>query len=333
VADTCGRQTINLKEDILESAEAYDFYQAVKILDRLTTQDSSSTGQPSRLRIQPELNLDYPNSDIAEISNEDDQGYLMTTTFFGLYGVSSPLPGFYTEELLDDDWDELHSRKDMFDVIHNQVYPLLYRAWLKYKFSHNTVELEDSKYWEIIFDLAGLGDAYRQDKSRYSYLARYAGILGQRNKSLLGLKTLLKERLQSIAVEIKPCVKRKVSIVRHQRCMLGKQNAMLGKNACIGKEITDRNGKFLVEIGPVEPNDLLRFGDQGELIAEIKNLIHIYLVQPLAYSIILLLGPGASMPLQLGMTHNSTLGSNCWLIDKPNQDVQAVELYQIQDTS
>ncbi|MFT5220924.1 MAG: type VI secretion system protein ImpH [Planctomycetota bacterium] len=255
----------------------------------------------------------------------------MTTTFFGLYGVSSPLPGFYTEELLDDEWEELRSRKDLFDVIHHQVYPLLYQAWLKYKFSHNTVELNDSKYWEIIFDLAGLGDAYRQDKNRYGHLARYAGILGQRNKSLLGLKTLLRERLVDIPVEITPCVRRKVSIVKHQRCQLGVQNGEIGKNAVIGKEIIERNGKFTVEIGPINAQTFSRFSDQSELVNDVKELINIYLVQPLTFGIKLLLEPGATRRLQLGREGSSTLGNNCWLIDKPNQEVQAIELYEIQD--
>jgi len=264
------------------------------MLNRLAAAQPGKTA--TNLRIQPELNLDYPDADIAEISHDDEQGFQITTTFFGLYGVSSPLPGFYTEELLDDEWDELHNRKDLFDVIHHQVYPLLYQAWLKYKFAHNTVESDKRKYWEIIFDLAGLGDSYRQDRSRYAGLARFAGLLGQRNKSLLGLKTLLREQLGDIAVDIQPCVLRKVGIARHQRCLLGKQNSRLGEDACIGKEVDDRNGKFRVEIGPLNASEFARFTTRTQLLSDIRDLIRLYLVQPLAVHPVAIAGAAGPRP-------------------------------------
>ena len=321
-----GRSTINLEQDIVDNGESYDFYQAVKVLNRLASQKKQENGNPVRISIQPELNLDYPESDIAEITYDDRDGYQVNTTFFGLYGVSSPLPGFYTEELLDDEWDELRSRKDLFDVVHNQIYPLLYQAWLKYKLAHNTVEFESKKYWEIIFDLAGLGDSYRQYPERYGFLARYVGLLSNRNKSLVGLKTLLSEYFKDIDVDVVPCVLRKVPIVKHQRCLIGMQNAGLGENSCIGQEIMERNGKFNIEVGPLNNEQIQKLKDNRQLLEDIKLLIKIYLVQPLAYGMTLLLEPGAAKPAALGMSGYSTLGSNCWLIDQPNKEIQKVDL-------
>jgi predicted component of type VI protein secretion system len=141
VADTCGRPIINIEPDLLENGDSYDFYQAVKLLNKLVQSKPREQGLAPRLLIQPELDLDYPKSDVARIRRDEESGnYELTARFFGLYGVSSPLPGFYTEELLDDEWDELGSRKAFFDVIHNHMYPLLYQAWLKYKFAHKVVE-------------------------------------------------------------------------------------------------------------------------------------------------------------------------------------------------
>jgi type VI secretion system protein ImpH len=280
------------------------------------------------LRIQPELNLDHPQSDIAEISQDKKTGnYQITTTFFGLYGVSSPLPGFYTEELFDDEWDELSARKDFFDVIHNHLYPLLYQAWLKYKFSHNMVEFEDHKYAEIIFSLIGLSEAYRVESRHYGYLLRYSGLLSQRIRSQPGLKTLLQEHLGDIGLDIIPCVERKVPIVKKQRCVLGKQNAVLGFDACIGKEVVGRSGKFNIEIGPLNTEQFDDFVQGNESIQIIKTLIKFYLVQPLAYSINLLLEPGAVNVASIGERRSSTLGCNCWLLDQSNQQIDRVEMY------
>ena len=77
------------------------------------------------------------------------------------------------------------------------------------------------------------------------------------------------------------------SIVRHQRCLLGRQHTTLGSDACIGKEVQDRNGKFNIELGPL---DAAQFSDMmigGDTIAWIKNLLKLFLVQPLEYSVTL----------------------------------------------
>ena len=271
------------------------------------------------------MNLDYPQSDISEISHDEETDYYhITTTFFGLYGVSSPLPGFFTEELLDDDWDELSGRKQFLDVIHNHVYPLLYQAWLKYKFSHNIVEFEDKKYAEIIFSLIGMGELYRDNTKRYGHLLKYSGLLSQRIKSMSGLQTLLRDYMGNVELNIKPCVKRNVPIVDKQRCMLGVQNSKLNSDVCIGSEVADRSGKLEIDIGPLNAEQFTAFSQSQETTDTIKTLINYYLVQPLDYSINLLLEPNAIVAGCLGDQSSSVLGKNCWTTSQSNSLIERV---------
>ena len=327
MAVTYGRQIISIRKDIVENGDSYDFYQAVKLLNKLVKEKTPVQGPSPGLRIQPELNLDYPQSDIAGIKRDPDSGnYEITTTFFGLYGVSSPLPGFYTEELLDDEWDELGGRKAFLDVIHNHIYPLLYQAWLKYRFDHNVVEFKDPKYEEIIFSLIGLGEDYRAKPGKYGYLLKYSGLLSQRVKNLPGLKAILRDHLGHIGVNVRPCIRRKVSIVKQQRCLLGQQNTIVGADACIGKEVIDRSGRFDIEIGPLNTRQFAEMTIRGDTIRRVKNLLKLYLVQPLEYGITLLLEPGAEQPARIGDADRSVLGENCWLIGSPNKDIEKIEL-------
>ena len=297
------------------------------MLNKLSSTSSKGKAAGASLRIQPELNLEYPQADIVDVAYDDasDQ-YRITTSFFGLYGVSSPLPGFYTEELLDDEWEESDSRKAFLDVIHNHIYPLLYQAWLKYKFAHNVVEFKGPKYLEIIFSLLGLSEAFRNESDPYGYLLKYSGLLSQRCKSLVGLKTLLKDFLGEVGLDIKPCISRRVSIARQQRSMLGLQNTRLGVDTCIGKEIVDRSGKFEIEIGPLDAEGFSRMHQELKTIDGIKSFLKIYLVQPLDYSVSLLLEPGAIKPGSLGDQESSILGSNCWLSSGQNKQAERIVL-------
>jgi len=297
------------------------------LLNKFVRKESPQAGQAPALRIQPQLSLDYPQSDIAEIRRHLETGdYEIVTTFFGLYGVSSPLPGFYTEELLDDEWDELGGRKAFLDILHNHIYPQLYQAWLKYKFDHNVVEFENPKYEEIIFSLIGLGQDYRKAPEKYGYLLKYAGLLSQRIKSLSGLKTILNDYLGDIGIDIRPCVQRKVTIAKHQRCLLGRQYTTLGGDACIGKEVIDRGGKFNVEIGPLNARQFEEMTIRADTISWIKNLLRLYLVQPLEYGITLLLEPGTEQPARIGDADSSVLGNNCWLISSSNREIEIIDL-------
>lgn len=273
----------------------------------------------SNIRVQPELNLDYPQSDIAEISKSNsDNKYQITTTFFGLYGVSSPLPGFYTEELLDDEWDEFENRKRFLDVIHNHLYPLLYQAWLKYKFPANTVEFESNKYWEIIFSLIGLPEAFRQDQAQYGYLLRYSGILSQRIKSMQGLQSILADYFQGLTVEIQPCVERVVPIVNKQKCILGRKNHQLGQTSCIGQQVVDRTGKFNVLLGPVNKQQFDEIQNNARALDFIRSILKIYLVQPLEFNVILVLSSDVLQSTQLGKSNWSALGKSTWLFEQSN---------------
>ena len=65
---------------------------------------------------------------------------------------------------------------------------------------------------------------------------------------------------------------------------------------------------------------------RDEPLARIRNLLQLYLVQPLEYSITLLLEAGAAKPACLGDAERAVLGRSCWLADSPNREVSRVDL-------
>ena len=310
-------------EDIVEDGSSYDFFQAVRLINRLGGANGSS--EKTVLKIRPDLNLDYPQSDITEINRLDDgKGYEILATFMGLYGVSSPLPGYFTEELLDDEWDEQFATREFFDVIHFHLYPLLYDAWLKYRFSLNAVERSSEKYWDILYSLMGLGAEFRQDKEFSARLLKYAGLFSHRTKSLLGLKTILNDFADGVDIDIEPCIERKVDINTNQRCCLGKANTTLSEDAVIGVQVGDRSGKYRIVLGPLTHEQFQHMKKESSLIQQLRKIIAHYLVQPLYYEIVLKLEAGAASPVQLGNPEQSSLGVNTWMIEKMNNETYDV---------
>lgn len=256
----------------------------------------------------------------------DNKGYELIATFFGLYGVASPLPGYYTEELLDEEWEERHASRGFLDVIHQHLYPLLYQAWLKYRFSHNAIEKNDERYWEIIYSILGLPEEFREFGDLSGQFLKYAGIISQRPKTQIGLKTILADYLNSINVDVEPCVQRNVPIVKHQRCTLSVDNNKLGYNSVIGQQINDRSGKYIVRIGPLSGEQFQMLLNDKKHVKFIQAISNLFLVQPLQCDIVLELDKGSAQPICLGKPEYSSLGQSAWLLAQTNKQAFSVVL-------
>ena len=316
-----GRPVINIEDDLLENGENYDFFQAVRLLSRLKSEDTSSGARLSaldKLRIRPELSLDHPISDVAKIRQTEDGRHEILTTFLGLYGVSSPLPSYYTEQLLnsEDDFDALtgSAARGFMDIVHFHLYPLFYQLWLKYRFSHNAFELKDGRYWDILFSLVGLSDEdFRDSIGERDQILRYVGLFSQRQKSATGLKTLVKGYLQTDDVEIIPCVEREVSIPEFQYTKLGESCGVLGQSATIGRFIKDSTGKFVIKVGSDSIQHFTEFVHEEGIATRLKNLVNFYLAQPLEVEIILVLKGDYDIHASIGGEVGSSLGQDTWL--------------------
>src|SRR5690606_24804533 len=99
MASENGSEDAALKARLLKSGGRYAFFQAWRLL-RLMGQ--AQAGSPVDIRVRPNLTLDFPGTDLNSIEQLGPNRYRLTANFLGLYGVTSPLPNFITEDLLDE---------------------------------------------------------------------------------------------------------------------------------------------------------------------------------------------------------------------------------------
>ncbi len=328
MASQVGDTVIAIEEDLLENPEEYDFFQAVRLLSRLKEQQSAGMEDGlASLTIKPELSLDYPEHDITSLEQNDEGDFTLTTTFMGLYGISSPLPAFYTEELLDEEWDDGTVAKDFLDIIHRHTYPLLYEAWQKYRFGHQAVEQFDNRYWDILYSLVGLADSeFRLLTDSPERFLPYLGLLGQRQKSALGLTTILRNVIGTDNVTIEPCVTRFVNIPAPQRMQLGSQHSELGSDTVLGGTIRDRLGQANIQISGITGETFQKFLNDREYTDFLWLTIDFYLVQPFDINFELVLQPGAIQPIGLGNRTWGSLGRDTWLNGEANTVEQSVTI-------
>ena len=312
----------DLSKELLAEGRTFSFFQAVRLLNHLghPALPGDNTPDPDLIRIRPKLSLAYPPADIDRIEQLDTETgpcYRMTATFMGLYGASSPLPTFYTEDLLNEQSEDESVSRDFLDIIHNELYRLLYQGWLKYRQFLQVVEEKNEAYLDRLYCLLGLGHPdLRGDRAKAYRLLRYIGLFTQLPRSAAGLSTLLRDALNGVPVSIIPCIFRKAKIPVEQQLHMGVCGHALGLNSYLGDEIDDRMGKFRIQVGPLNQADFLRFTPGNPGYEDLVSLTELFITEPLGFEVELILAAGQAKTVCLGDRVQSVLGVTTWVFSQ-----------------
>jgi len=320
MAGEVGRSSLNLKLELLKKGHAFSFFQVMRLL-RLLVSDWERTEEKrvkegEKIRIRPELSLTFPASDVAKIEEFTDDGpsFLVTATMLGLYGTSSPLPTFYTEDLMNEEAEDLSVTRDFIDIFNHRLYHLLFHCWTKYREFLQLVEENNPKDLEKLFCLIGLGETELREDLPESYsLLRYTGLFTQFPRSALGLETLLQDAFGGIPVEVIPCVKRRVMIPFDQRFSFGTSGNSLGEDSFVGEEIDDRMGAFHLRIGPLKSGPFHALLPGQHHHQRLVFLTQFYLIEPFEYDFELVLAEREAETICLGSPQWAQLGLDTWI--------------------
>lgn len=331
MASKAGRSPTSVESDFLQRPQAYSFIQAVRLLKLMSGGTSGKRLQEffaDTLRVRPELSLGFPGSDICALKKEEGaqaDRYQITVSFMGLYGSSSPLPTFYTEELLAEAREDLSGLRDFLDIFNNNFFIKLYKAWARHRLAVRIVEEEDQEALERAFCLIGLGHESLRDQFSQAYQAlRYAGLYTQHPRSAQGLQAVLADRLGGIQVRVEQCKPQKLSVPEDQRLYLGQQGHSLGEDAVLGCQILEHMNKIGIEVGPLDAKQFQSLMPDSSLHKVIEEHVRLFCVQPLAYDLTLLLDRGENQTTALGAGHWSRLGWETWIFSGQSKALGAV---------
>ena len=304
-------QAASLREDLLKSGKDYSYFQAVRLL-RLFM----DCGSGARIRTRPELSFAFPESDISGISYSGDEkggSYDISATFLGLYGVSSPLPNFYTEDLFLEESEDRSTCRDFLDIFNHRFYDLIFSCWKKYRLFFRVTEDRSRDQAKKLFCLLGLGETELREEVHPERLLKYLGLLTQWPRSALGLRTILRDVTGMDMLDIEPCCPRRVKIPADQQCCLGQACSCLGVDTVIGSEVPDRQGKFRIHVGPLTSDEFRDFVPGGSSFRMVTNLARFFLLAPLEYEIRVSLKKEEVQGTCLGAGIWSGLGTDTWL--------------------
>ncbi|MEN6508856.1 MAG: type VI secretion system baseplate subunit TssG [Smithella sp.] len=322
MAGQTGLSTFDIATEILEKGRRFSFIQVMRLMRLLghspeNVEDTQTfVRQAQSLRIRSQNNLSFPASDVASIERAEGEtpGFLVNATFLGLYGPASPLPTFYTEDLIQQESDEESAARDFLDIFNHRLFMLFFRCSMKYRLFFQVCEENNPEILNKLYCLIGLGEVRHRRDMPYAYsMIRYSGILSQHPRSAWGLETMLSDAFSYAPVKVMQCAARRVKIPLSQRLLLGRTGSNLGIDSVIGGQISDHNSKFRLRIGPVNYPLFQTLLPGSEENKRLSALTRFYLLEPLEYDMELILREGEASCVRLGAETARRLGMDTWI--------------------
>lgn len=290
--------------------QRYDFYPLVELLLRLLDEDPEV--QPHNpapaLLFSGRPSLGFAASDVSALTWAAPDRLQLETTFLGLNGAQSPLPGFLVEQIAGE--DEHGVRRLLMDFFNHRLISLLHQIWRKYRYYIRYRHDGSDDFSAQVLALVGLANPHLRGDTpiNWSKMLSYAGLLAGRSRSPQVVAGIIAHCFELPEVTIRQWVLRQVTIPDKQRLLLGRANASLGLDTVLGEQVPDRTGKFVICLHELDEQRFYDFLPDGIEYAPLLTLVQFILREQLAFDLELQLKTEAIRPMQLDLADPARLG-------------------------
>jgi len=252
------RLTSRLEADL----NRINFYRFCQLLEKLNPDRPlmGSTSHPGDdpVRFAPHPGMGFPASELktVEYDEEDDRKPpVIRATFMGMYGVDSPLPTAYLDDITQR--REGHEALQGFlDIFSHRILTQFYRIWRKYSYPATFEPGGTDSISQSLLGLVGLGIAGTANHIAtplYRFLA-LLGVLQQPGKTQEEMQALVRLLAPDTTVKVSPYCRRPVE-VSQPLGFYGDDDFLLDGNTPLGDEAMDANSQLLIALSTVNAQE------------------------------------------------------------------------------
>jgi type VI secretion system protein ImpH len=296
-----------LSDQLFDQPWQFDFFQAVRLLERLAEEQAVGEPGPVRpvrrdhaprrevVRFRAAASHVFPGSAVQNIyrrdTDVDGKGEPgrpeLTAGFMGMIGPQGVLPQHYTALVIERLRLKDHALRDFLDIFHHRIISLFYRAWEKYRFPLGYERAarggDEDLFTRCLYSLVGMGTAGLRGRTEFDdeTLLFFAGHFAHYPRSAVALECLLNDYLELSAGVLQ---------LQGQWLMLSPDdqtalpsaarpqglNVRLGSEVVIGERVWDVESKFRVRLGPLNYAEFRRFIPNGDRLRPLCQLVRTY---------------------------------------------------------
>ncbi len=241
-----------------------------------------STSQPGNdvVRLLPHPGMGFPASELRSVENSDDDPGtppVVRTTFLGLYGVDSPLPGSYIDDIAQR--REGHEALQGFlDIFNHRMLTQFYRIWRKYSYPATFAPGGTDNTSQSLLGLVGLGiqGTGKHIATPVSRFLALLGVLRQPARTEEGVRALVRLLAPGTAVTVSPHCLRPVSVAQPLG-FTDDAGFVLDGNRPLGDEAMDASSQLLITLTTACPDEAQRWLPEGQLYQDLLVMLRVYL--------------------------------------------------------
>jgi type VI secretion system protein ImpH len=338
MATASGRESAHLSERLQREPYRFDFFQAVRLLERLARDEGNRLpSRPVGADHPPEQecvhfralpSLSFPTAPVTQIRSQTAAE--MAVSFLGLTGVSGVLPPHYTALILRRLRSKDSSLRDWLDVFNHRLVSLFYRAWEKYRlpFAYERARLDQSgrepeKVTQALYSLIGRATAGQRGRQSIpdEVFLFYGGHFAHHPRSAAALEQLLTDYFAT-PVCVLQLQGHWLYLERDDQARLPSReyprgrNTRLGEDVVIGERVWGVQNKFRLRVGSLTYRQFLQFLPQmGKRLRLLCQMARAYVGLELTFDVQLVLRVDETPQLRLGAggEERPYLGWNTWV--------------------
>lgn len=232
------------------------------------------------VRFRPWPGMGFPVSEMRTVETDEEHPQLpptVRTTFLGMYGVDSPLPGAYLDDITQRR-EGYEATTAFLDIFSHRITTQYYRIWRKYAYPATFAEGGTDDISQCLSGLVGLGIPGSAERVA-TPVSRFLALLGAmrlptRNaEGIHQLIGLLAPETTATIISPDP-----VKVQVAQRSGLGKERRVsLSQRATLGKTGKEACSRILLMLATNDLQEAEGWLPGGQLHTDLMVLLRVYL--------------------------------------------------------
>ncbi len=348
------RQNSSLIDDLFDHPEAFEFFQAVRVAERVEFMEAKARGagrpepvgrgvdpRQAAVRLVSDLSLSFADAEVTSVARGASGHLEMTQSVAGLFGAAGVMPLAVSEIVQASVRARNPAPRAFLNLFSDRLASLLYDAWAKQRI---VLEAERSPFTgrapigDLLRALIGISLPGLRERSAFpdALLLGYGGILARQAHSAHGVEQVLSGGL-GMPVAVEQFVGEWVAIATPDRTRLAGPGlpegllCRLDEEAVLGERTFIVQGAVRLAIGPLDYGTFASLLPGGSARPVVEDLAAFALGPDIVYRLRLTLRAEEVPELRLCEDPQDDLaprlGWNTWLAsDGPRREVGRIDL-------
>jgi len=240
---------------------------------------SSWLARQESVRYRPHPGMGFPASEIkgAEVPEHSHLPPTVRVTFMGLYGVESPLPTHYIDDITQQR-EGYEATADFLDIFNHRLIAQYYRIWRKYSYPATFEAGGQDNISQYLLGLAGLGipGCAQNIAGPVSWFLALLPVMLLPGRTAEGLTSLVSLLAPGTQARISPHDRCRIPL-KTRLTMSVRQPVSLKGRPVMGDHATDVNGQVLLQLTTEAIQEARGWLPGGQSHTDLLALLHVYL--------------------------------------------------------